>query len=97
MTVIGPDQWADLIKTITSVIVGFPSNLARLTYTALPCTELLTSFSLQDETWAEFSTSEVSVCMLCGVKLPNLKLKTRPKQLLDSLPLDMSVLNPLSL
>jgi hypothetical protein len=33
-----------------------------------------------------------SVHFLCyGVKLPNLKLKTRPKQLLDYLPLDIAL------
>ncbi len=31
--------------------------------------------------------------LCCGVKLPNLKLKTRPKQLLGSLPLDIALPN----
>jgi hypothetical protein len=43
----------------------------------------------QDKTWAEFSILELAICMLCnfGVisELPNLKLKTRPKQLLGFL------------
>ncbi len=48
-----------------------------------------TNFSLQDEPWAEFSTLEVVACVIRpGVaKQPNLELKTRPKQLLGSLPL----------
>ncbi len=29
--------------------------------------------------------------LCCGVKLPNLKLKTQPKQLLGSLPLDIAL------
>jgi hypothetical protein len=48
-------------------------------------------------TWAEFSTLEVAVCV-CAMqlscfetKLPNLMLKTRPKQLLGSLPLDIAL------
>ena len=40
--------------------------------------------------WAEFSTLEVAICMLhnfllLSLKLPNLKLKAWPKQLLGSL------------
>ncbi len=31
--------------------------------------------------------------LCCGVKLPNFKLKTRPKQLLGSLPLDIALPN----
>jgi hypothetical protein len=51
-----------------------------------------TNFSQQDKTWAKFSTLEVAICMrphfsVLSVKLPNLQLKTRPKQLLGSLPL----------
>jgi hypothetical protein len=46
-----------------------------------------------DKTWAEFSTLEVAVCMhgrsLLRVKLPSLKLRTWPKQLLGYLPLDI--------
>jgi hypothetical protein len=42
-----------------------------------------TNFSCQDETWAEFSTLVV-LCFF-ETKMPNLKLKTRPKQLLGSL------------
>ncbi len=43
---------------------------------------------------AEFSTLEVAVCMqgsyiIFETKLPKLKLKTLPKQLLGSLPLDI--------
>ncbi len=46
----------------------------------------------QDETLAEFSTLEMAMCMQCyTIKLPNLKLKTRPKQLLGSLPLDITL------
>jgi hypothetical protein len=49
------------------------------------------NFSWQDETWAEFTTLEVAIYMLynfvLSVKLPNLKLKTRPRQLLGFVPL----------
>ncbi len=40
--------------------------------------------SKQDKTWTEFSILEVSPCMehIIYIKLPNLKLKTWPKQLL---------------
>jgi len=49
-----------------------------------------TNFSQQDGTWAEFSSLDSAVfaqAMICThfVKRPNLKLKTRPKQLLGSL------------
>ncbi len=48
-----------------------------------------TNFSCLDKTWADFSTLVVAVCVPCffETKLPNLKLKTWPKQLLGSLPL----------
>ncbi len=50
------------------------------------------NFSQQDETWAEFSTLDLAICMMSvsgviNIKLPNLKLKTQPKQLLGSLQL----------
>jgi hypothetical protein len=58
---------------------------------SIPC------FSQQDETWAEFSTLEEAMCVhatyLCcyQVKLLSLKLKTRPKQLICYLPLDITL------
>jgi hypothetical protein len=66
-------------------------NLAEYNGTAMD------NFSWQDKTWAEFSTLEVAVCV-CAMqlscfetKLPNLMLKTRPKQLLGLLPLDIAL------
>jgi hypothetical protein len=55
-----------------------------------------TNFSWQDEPWAEFSTLEVAACHAMHflhsiAKWPNLELKTRPKQLLGSLPLDITL------
>jgi len=48
-----------------------------------------TNFSYQDEPWADFSILEVAAAFLLSsaAKRPNLELKTRPKQLLGSLPL----------
>jgi hypothetical protein len=44
----------------------------------------------RDKTWAEFSTLEVAVLMQCShVKPRNFKLKTQPKQLTGSFPLDI--------
>jgi hypothetical protein len=53
-----------------------------------------TNFSWQDESWAEFSTLEVTACnakhLLSSIAIrPNLELKTLPKQLLGSLLLDV--------
>jgi hypothetical protein len=53
-----------------------------------------TNFSWQDKPWAEFSTLEVAAChamhLLHSIAIrPNLELKTRSKQLLGSLPLDI--------
>jgi hypothetical protein len=53
-----------------------------------------TNFSWQDKPWAEFSTLEVAACHVmhllhCLAIRPNLELKTRPKQLLGSLPFDI--------
>ncbi len=53
-----------------------------------------TNFSRQDKPWAEFSTLEVAAChamhLLHSKAIrPNLELKTRSKQLLGSLPLDI--------
>ncbi len=53
-------------------------------------------FSWQDKPWAEFSTLEVAAFhamhSLRSIALwPNLELKTRPKQLLDSLPLEIAI------
>jgi hypothetical protein len=55
--------------------------------------ESRTNFSEQDKTWAEFSALEVAALqLLCSeTKLPNLKFKTRPKQLLGYLPLDIGL------
>ncbi len=55
-----------------------------------------TNFSWQDEPWAEFSTLEVAAChamhfLHSKAIQPNLELKTRPKQLLGSLPLDIAL------
>ncbi len=49
-------------------------------------------FIWRDKTWAEFSTLDVAVPpstmqLRSKLKRPNLKLKTRPKQLLGYLPL----------
>jgi hypothetical protein len=52
-----------------------------------------TNLSYRDETWAEFSTLNVGMLAHAvqlrseELKQPNLKLKTRPKQLLGSRPL----------
>ncbi len=51
-----------------------------------------TNFSKQDKTWAEFSFFRsghlhADAFLVLSVKLPNLQLKTCPKQLLGSLPL----------
>jgi hypothetical protein len=55
-----------------------------------------TNFSRQDEPWAEFSTLEVAACHAMHLPYritmrPNLELKTQPKQLLGSLPLDIAL------
>ncbi len=55
-----------------------------------------TNLSLQDVTWAEFSTLEDTACKVCIYMQhlpiqPNLESKTRPKQLLGSLPLDIAL------
>ncbi len=55
-----------------------------------------TNLSWQDEPWAEFSTLEVAAChamhLLHSIAIwSNLELKTRPKQLLGSLPLDIAL------
>ncbi len=47
-----------------------------------------------DKPWAEFSTLEAAACHAMQLPhsiaiQPNLELKTRPKQLLGSLPLDI--------
>ncbi len=59
----------------------------------MPPTQARRNFSLQDKNRAEFLTirigCEQSHCF--ETKLPNLKLKTRPKQLLGSLPLDIAL------
>ncbi len=54
------------------------------------------NFSWQDEPWAEFSTLQVAACsamhLLCRIAIrPNLELKTPPKQLFGSLPLDIAL------
>ncbi len=54
----------------------------------------MANFGWQDEPWAEFSTPEVAAChamhfLRSIVVRPNLELKTRPKQLLGYLPLDI--------
>jgi len=55
-----------------------------------------TNLSWQDEPWAEFSILKVAAChamhfLRSIVIRPNLELKTRPKQLLGSLPLDVAL------
>ncbi len=67
-------------------------NEARL----LTCLAPWTKFSRQDEPWAELSTLEVAAChamhLLHSIAIrPNLVLKTWPKQLLGSLPLDIAL------
>jgi hypothetical protein len=57
--------------------------------------ELWTNLTLRDEPWAEFSTLEVTAChamhlLHSRVIRSNLELKTRPKQLLGSLPIDIA-------
>ncbi len=54
------------------------------------------NFSWQDKPWAEFSTLEVAAChathLLHNIAiLSNLELKTQHKQLLGSLPLDITL------
>jgi hypothetical protein len=54
------------------------------------------SFSSQDEPWAKFSTLDVAAChampLLHSIAIrPYLELKTRPKQPLGSLPLDIAL------
>jgi hypothetical protein len=54
----------------------------------------------RDKPRAEFSTLEVAAChamhLLHSIAIwPNLELKTRPKQLLGSLPLDITLPDPL--
>jgi len=49
------------------------------------------NFRLQDKTWAEFSAIKLAIHLLClhcslELKQPNLKLKTRPLQLIGFLP-----------
>ncbi len=61
-----------------------------------PYIEAWTNFSWQNEPWAEFSTLGVVAChamhLLHSIAIrPNLDLKTRPKQLLGSLPLDIAL------
>ncbi len=56
----------------------------------------MTNLSWQDEPWAEFSTLEVAACHATHLQhsiaiRSNLELKTRPKQLLGSLPLDIAL------
>ncbi len=55
-----------------------------------------TNFSWQDKPWAEFTTLEVDPChamhLVRSIAIwPNLELKTQPKQLLGSLPLDIAI------
>ena len=55
---------------------------------------MMDKLELTGQTWAEFSTVEVgyvyAVHLLCSKTIqPNLKLKTVPKQLLGSVPLDI--------
>jgi hypothetical protein len=55
-----------------------------------------TKFSWQDKPWAEFSTLGVvgrhTTHLLQSIAIqPNLELKTRPKELLGSLPLDIAL------
>jgi hypothetical protein len=55
---------------------------------------VISLFSWQDEPWAKFSTLEVAAChamhFLHSIAIwPNLELKTRSKQLLGYLPLDI--------
>jgi hypothetical protein len=52
------------------------------------------NLSWQDKTWAEFSTLEEAVCKISTIHAvqpiqPNLELKTRPRQLLDYLLIDI--------
>ncbi len=52
----------------------------------------MNKLELTDKNWAEFSTLDVGVLVRAmqfhsEQKQPNLELKTRPKQLLDCLPL----------
>ncbi len=51
---------------------------------------------LTGQTWAEFSTLEVAACHAMNFRhsiaiRPNLELKTQPKQLLGSSPLDITL------
>ncbi len=55
-----------------------------------------TNFSRQDKPWAEFSTLEAAACHAMhkphSIAIrPNLELKTQPRQLLGSLPLDITL------
>ncbi len=46
-----------------------------------------------DKSWAEFPTLEAAACLLSSAAIrPNLVLKTLPKQLLRSLPLETGLL-----
>ncbi len=61
-----------------------------------PLLGILLAIDKQDETWAEFSTLEVAACHVMHLPnriaiRPNLDLKTRPKQLLCYLPLDIEL------
>jgi hypothetical protein len=69
---------------------GWKSLIQTKVVSTLPWTNC----SWQDEPLAEFSTLEVAAChamhLLPSIAIwPNLQLKTQPKQLLGSLPLDI--------
>jgi hypothetical protein len=76
----------------------FIANRVTMLVTPVPIWTLKpwTNFSWQNKPWAEFSTLEVAAChvmhLLHSLAIwPYLELKTRPKQLLGSLPLDVTL------
>jgi hypothetical protein len=84
---------------LTKNIYGFPDHFQLFFEMIFEIYHLLlswTNLSRQDEPWAEFSALEVAAChamhLLHSIAIrSNLELKTRPKQLLGSLRLDITL------
>jgi hypothetical protein len=68
----------------------------RLDHLTVPYFKAWTSLSWQDKPWADFSTVLVSEChamhLMHSIAIrSNLELKTQPKQLIGSPPLDIAL------
>ncbi len=97
-SVSGKTNWRESFCTV-HLLIKVACIVKKLVMLALSkAANPWTNFSLQDEPWAEFSTFRSGCCMHtmhllpCVAIQPNLELKTRPKQLLGSLPLVIALL-----